>query len=130
MQIELIADRNAYVEIYYYGVDDQVYRLFPNGFSSGNFVKAGEKVSIPGQLGFDLRLHLPDDFQGEFGNEVLKAVASTQPFTEDERRKNEQEMFRQIDGRKLNPAENRLIEVRAAGDREFGEAMMIYRIRK
>jgi len=130
MSIELLTDRDAYVELYYYGVDDQVYRLFPNGFASDNFVKAGQKVQIPGNLGFDLRLHLPDDFEGAAGNEVLKAVASTRPFSEEESIANQEEVFRQIDGRKLNPAENRLIEIRAAGEREFGEAMVIYRIRK
>jgi len=130
MQIELLTDRDAYVELYYYGVDDQVYRLFPNGFAADNFVKAGKKVQIPGNLGFDLRLHLPDDFEGVFGNEVLKAVASTRPFSEEESTANKDEVFRQIDGTKLNPAESRLIEIRAAAEREFGEAMLIYRIRK
>jgi len=130
MHIELMTDRDAYVELYYYGVDDQVYRLFPNSLASDNFVSAGRKVKIPGQLGFDLRLHLPPDFGGAAGNEVLKAVASTRPFSEKESAANEAEVFRQIDGRKLNPAEDRLIEIRAAGEREFGEAMVIYRIRQ
>jgi len=130
MHIELTTDRDAYVELYYYGVDDQVYRLFPNGLSSDNFVRAGKKVQIPGNLGFDLRLHLPDGFEGVAGNEVLKAVASTRPFSEAESAANQDEVFRQVDGRKLNPAEDRLIEIRAAGEREFGEAMVIYRIRK
>lgn len=130
MSIELLTDRDAYVELYYYGVDDQVYRLFPNSFATDNFVKAGQKVLIPGNLGFDLRLHLPDGFKGKAGNEVLKAVASTKPFSEEESTANQGEVFKQIDGKKLNPAENRLIEIRKSGEREFGEAMLIYRIRK
>lgn len=130
MKIELMVDHDAYVELYYYGVDDQVYRLFPNRFAADNFVRAGKKVEIPGKLGFDLRLHLPPGFEGAVGNEVLKVVASTKPFSEEESVANQEEVFRQIDGRKLNPAEARLIEVRAAGGREFGEAMVIYRIVK
>jgi len=33
-------------------------------------------------------------------------VASTQPFTEDDRRKTAEEIFRQVDGSLLNPAES------------------------
>ncbi len=130
MNIELMVDSDAWVELYYYGVDDEVYRLFPNQYAKDNFVRGGQTVRIPGDMPFKLRVFLPEDFNEESGNEVIKVVASSQPFSEEESLDNQAEMFSHVDGRLLNPAESRLIEIQSADSREFGEAMLIYGISK
>lgn len=128
LEIELLSDSTGFAEIYYYGVDDQVYRLFPNGKHADNRIVAGQKLIVPGRMPFRLRMALPEDFPVSFANEVLFAVVTTEPFSEETSETNKERLFKVVDGKKLNPARDRLIEIED-GPR-FGEAMKIYRIKK
>lgn len=128
IEISLLVDTDSYVEIYYYGVDDQVHRIFPNSRHSENFIRAGRRLDIPGEMGFLLRLGLPGDWDTPIANEVLYAVVSDEPFSESDSSENSNNMFRVVDGRKLNPAHQRIIRIESR--RAHGEAMKIYRIQK
>jgi len=131
LEIELLADTNGFAELYYYGVDDNVYRIFPNGQHEDNAIQAGKKLVIPGgDMEFRLRMGLPDDFKAEVGNEVLVALVTTEPFSEEKSEETKGRLFKIVDGKKLNPAANRLIEIESTNEPRFGEAMVIYRIGK
>lgn len=128
IEISLLVDTDSYVEIYYYGVDDQVHRIFPNFRHKDNFIRAGRRLNIPGDMGFRLRLGLPEDWDAPTANEVLYAVVSDEPFSEMDSSENSSNIFRVVDGRKLNPAHERIIQVESR--RGYGESMKIYRITK
>jgi len=131
LEIELLSDTNGFAELYYYGVDDNIYRIFPNGQHSDNAIQAGKKLVIPGgDMKFRLRMALPENFEPEIANEVLVALVTTEPFSEEKSEETKQRLFKIVDGKKLNPAAERLIEIEETGNPRFGEAMVIYRIGK
>ena len=77
---------------------------------------------------FRLRMALPENFEPEIANEVLVALVTTEPFSEEKSEETKQRLFKIVDGKKLNPAAERLIEIEETGNPRVGEAMVIYRI--
>ena len=71
----------AYVRIYHIGVDKKIQRIYPNRFGGGDgFIASGAIVRIPGTSDpFTFRMGPP------FGTEFIKVVASTKPFSPDDK---------------------------------------------
>lgn len=72
------ANRHVYLKIFTADADNQIFRILPNEFSSGNqMIRAGEVTSIPAN-------NYTSDFafqvRGKTGNEMVFAFASDKPL--------------------------------------------------
>ncbi|MEO0415281.1 MAG: caspase family protein, partial [Verrucomicrobiota bacterium] len=126
LEIDVRSDTPGYLELYYYGVDDNIYCIFPNDYHSDNRIST-RPLTVPGEMGFGLKMALPKDFAAPVANEILVAIVTTEPFDELTSAKTKQSIFQKFDGKKLNPRAQRLIEVVEKKTR-FGEAIQIYQI--
>lgn len=73
--IMVAASKEAWLKVYHVDVGGEVALIWPNRFTSGRKLAAGEVVLIPGPGdGFIFHLGPP------FGTEFIKVVASTTPF--------------------------------------------------
>lgn len=74
--INVVADRDAYLKLDYFQANGKVVHLVPNLFREQAFIRKGEKTTFGGE-------NSPERFiiSEPFGDEVIKAIASAQPFT-------------------------------------------------
>jgi hypothetical protein len=122
MKIRLSADRDCHIRLYYLSADHVVRQIFPNQFQTTGLVKKGETVSIPAQqAAFELRMSPP------FGNEILMAVGSTAPFTDEASQRLQDQLFQEFASTSLESLGRRGIDVRGA-DVLTGRALKIYRV--
>lgn len=71
------ADKDAYLHLYNRDANGDIYRIFPNTFSNGNFIKSEDVTIIPDKnyaSGFKFKV------QGRLGNEMVFAFASDHPL--------------------------------------------------
>ena len=72
LQFKVVVDRDAYVRLFDVRPDGTTVMLFPNAYHTGNFVRAGQVLTIPSEhMRFDLEVGAP------FGPEAIQAVATT-----------------------------------------------------
>jgi len=115
LTISFFADRDAYLKLYHIDVNGKAKLIFPNPFHSDNRIRAGRLTVIP-DASYPFRFVLGPPF----GTEYIKAVASTEPFTEVEAAFQE-----------LGPAGRELLTRGLAPRREGGltaEALLSYTI--
>ncbi len=75
IQVSVRSEREGYLYLFYCDAGGQVTCLFPNRVQSDNCVPANETIVVPDSSArFRLRVAPP------FGNEVLKAVVTTEPL--------------------------------------------------
>ena len=75
IQISVRSEREGYLYLFYCDANQDVTCLFPNRVQSDNNIPANRTIVIPDESsGFRLRVGQP------FGDEVLKAVVTTQPL--------------------------------------------------
>ena len=124
MTVTVTVDRDCHLRLYNITAENRVLQIFPNKFQKDHFVKARKPVTIGGiEAPYEFSLRAP------FGNELIKAVASVRPFTDDEARKLEQDLFEEFDDANIQHLSVRGIDVRAkANPEELGEALIIYNL--
>lgn len=72
------ADQNVYLKLDYFQADGQVVHLVPNFFRQQAFIKKGEIYEFGGPNSLEqFRI------SGPFGDETIKVLTSTKPFTEE-----------------------------------------------
>ncbi len=70
---------DCYIRLFHVDVNKRMKLIFPNQYSSVNFIRANETYEIPDDsYPFSFNLGAP------YGTEFIKVVASTVPFTDDE----------------------------------------------
>jgi len=77
LTISFFADRDAYLKLYHIDVNGRVKLIFPNPFHSDNRIRAGRLTVIPDES-YPFRFVLGPPY----GTEYIKAIASTEPFSE------------------------------------------------
>ena len=124
LTVQVSADQDCYIRIYYLSADNKVAQIFPNQYQKENAIRKGATVTIPGPTAeFALRMGMP------YGNEVLKVVASAEQFTDLENDKWAQHLFQSYTQSDLQSMSTRGI-VKEATKRKFGEAVLIYSVRE
>jgi len=70
------ANHDCFLKLYHTDSAGNILQLFPNQYSRDNFIKAGRVYIIPDEsYDFDFVVKLP------LGSEIIKAIASLQPFS-------------------------------------------------
>ena len=79
MQVRVISERPGYLYLLYCDAEQNITCLFPNTVNRDNSIAAGQPVIVPAPGSrFGLRICPP------FGQEVLKAIVSLSPLTEEQ----------------------------------------------
>ena len=95
-----------------------MHQIFPNRGRRANFIQANQKVELPGEGdGFSFTMTAP------FGNEILKAVASTVQFSDLQDQSWAQQLFDQVEETNLRALSTRGIAVNVQERKaEIGES--------
>jgi len=125
MTVTAMADQDCHLRLYVFNAERKVTQIFPNKFQKDLLIKAGEKVVIGGVTAeFDFVM------TGPFGNELIKAVASKRPFTDEEGVRYGEEIFHQFADTNVQQLSTRGVDPAAKDDpHEFGEAITLYNVR-
>ena len=122
MQVTVTPDLDCHLRLYYLSADHAVNQIFPNKFQPDGFVKRGQPVTLPGAAGtFEFRMSAP------FGNEILMAVASSVPFTDQAGQDVQTQLFQEFKDTNLDALAHRGISV----DEKkalTGRALHLYRV--
>ena len=122
MQITLTPDLDCHLRLYYLSADHKVLQIFPNQYQSDGLVKKGQPVTLPGAGGkFDFKMGAP------FGNEILMAVASSLPFTDQNATDVQNQLFQEFKDTNLEQLGTRGIEV-TEKKALTGRALYLYRV--
>jgi hypothetical protein len=122
MQVSITADHDCHLRLYYLSADHKVHQIFPNKFQTSGTVKKGEQITLPRAQGeFEFRMGAP------FGNEILFAVASTVPFTDEAGQRLEDQLFQEFKTTNLEDLGQRGIDVKAPAVLT-GRALTLYRV--
>ncbi len=85
------ANRNCYVRLYHVNAEMEIQMLFPNLYDKNDYIKANQVYSIPDAASaFEFKISPP------FGAEIIKAVASLQPFPTEEIPSDNKMVFRSL----------------------------------
>ena len=122
MQVTVTPDLDCHLRLYYLSADHKVHQIFPNQFQTESLVKKGQAVTLPGAAGtFEFRMSAP------FGNEILMAVASDVPFTDQSGEDLKTQLFKEFKDTNLETLAHRGITV---GEKKAltGRALHLYRV--
>jgi hypothetical protein len=122
MQVTVTPDFDCHLRLYYLSADHKVNQIFPNKFQQDGFVKKGQTVTLPAVGGtFEFRMSAP------FGNEILMAVASSVPFTDQAGQDVQNQLFQEFKDTNLESLAQRGIEV---NEKKVltGRALHLYRV--
>ncbi|MBP7951338.1 MAG: caspase family protein [Verrucomicrobiales bacterium] len=125
LTVELSAEKDCFVRLYYLSAEHKVQQIFPNKFQQENRLKAGQTITIPGATAdFDFTMTKP------YGNEVLKAVACATQFTDLQGDDWASQLFQAYDNPSLQSMSVRGIRIdeKQKQTPEIGEATLIYRV--
>jgi hypothetical protein len=124
MTVTVQAARDCYLRLYVINAEQQVQQLFPNKWQPDNFIKAGQPVQIPGPgAKFRLRMSKP------FGVETLKAVASTEQFSDLKNLDWQGKTFLDFGAMKLAEIDKRGIALEAVPTQpEISQATVMYKV--
>lgn len=125
MTVTAMADQDCHLRLYVFSAERKVTQIFPNKFQKDHLIKAGQKVVIGGVTAeFDFVM------TGPFGNELIKAVASKRPFTDEEGVRYGEEIFQQFADTNVQQLSTRGVDPAAKeAPHEFGEAITLYNVR-
>jgi hypothetical protein len=76
MKVQVTAGADCYLRLYVMNAATEIQQLFPNQYSTNNFIRKNEIIEIPAPDTFVLRMGKP------FGTETLLAVGSLEQFTD------------------------------------------------
>lgn len=89
--VHFVANKNCYVRLFHTDSQGAIHQLFPNVFGQENHIKANDVNSIPTDaMGFTFEASQP------CGADILKIVASTQPFKEEDLKFGDGEIFKDL----------------------------------
>ncbi len=118
LQIRFQSKADCYLRLYYLSAEDQLIMIFPNEHSSRQKLQAGKTHVFPGEGSFDFVVSEP------FGTELIYAVASTQPFS------NEVSSMTSLGGtREISEVRTRGIQVKGKRAR-LSESTCVYTVVK
>ena len=119
-------DRDCYLRLYYKSAEGAMMQIFPNAGKTANFIKAGEEVQLPG-AGDKFKFTMGEPF----GSEILKAVASSQQFTDLHDKRWAAGLFEPVEETRIHSLSTRgiKVEVEAVEKPVRGEATLIYEVR-
>ena len=78
LQVRFQSEVDCYLRLYYLSADDELLMIFPNEHSGRRKLQGGKVHVFPGEGSFDFVVSEP------FGTELIYAVASTAPFSNEE----------------------------------------------
>lgn len=122
MQVTVTPDLDCHLRLYYLSADHKVHQIFPNQFQTESLVKKGQPITLPGAAGtFEFRMSAP------YGNEILLAVASDVPFTDQSGEDLKTQLFKEFKDTNLETLAHRGITV---GEKKAltGRALHLYRV--
>lgn len=122
MQVTVAPDLDCHLRLYYLSADHQTHQIFPNKFQKDGFVKKGQTVTLPTQgATFEFKMGAP------FGNEILMAVASSVPFTDQAGQDVQTQLFQEFKDTNLESLAHRGISVEETKVLT-GRALHLYRV--
>ncbi len=123
MKVTVTPNADCYLRLYYLSAEREIIQIFPNLYQQEHQFKAGEARTIGGAgAGFELRMSPP------FGNEILMAVGSSEPFTDESSFHWQNELFKQFEDTDLQKLAMRGITVTETKSPVTGRALQIYRV--
>ena len=122
MKVTVTPDLDCHLRLYYLSADHQTHQIFPNKFQQDGFVKKGQTVTLPAQgAAFEFKMGAP------FGNEILMAVASSVPFTDQAGQEVQNQLFQEFKDTNLESLAHRGISVEET-KALTGRALHLYRV--
>ena len=128
MAVTLTLSKDAHLRLYYTDAEQRSFLIFPNKFHPDDFVKAGEKITLPAAgAAFAFEMTYPVDRGHEPVSEVLTAVASAKPFEDTRSLQWQAANFIECTGQNYQEMVTRGIAVKEQP--QVGRATAIYQVR-
>jgi hypothetical protein len=122
MSVTLTPDHDCHIRLYYLSAEHQALQIFPNQYQTEDRVLRGQSITLPGPQGqFQFRMSPP------YGIEVLMAVASSTPFTEQDSNYFRVQLFREFENTHLESLAHRGVHI-IRNETLTGRALHLYRV--